>query len=112
MPYNSKPKGKLNYVKPSTAPNGSAWPTYASYVSNYPKLNINGLSSVTVDNTKNDSEVFVKLVSIKSNESHPVRVFTYQNLENSRLIMSMLGFTIFVIGILLLVAWLDQSLLH
>lgn len=74
-PYNSKPKGKPNYVKPSTAPNGSAWPVYASYMANYPKLNTNGLSSVTVDNTKNDSDVFVKLVSIKSNESHPVRVF-------------------------------------
>lgn len=74
-PYNSKPKGRPNYVKPSTAPNGSVWPAHASYVANYPKLNVNGLSSVTVDNTKNDSEVFVKLVSIKSNESHPVRVF-------------------------------------
>jgi len=74
-PYNSKPKGKPDYVKPSTAPNGSAWPSYASYVAKYQKLNSNGLSSVTVDNTQNDSEVFVKLVSIKSNESHPVRVF-------------------------------------
>lgn len=34
-----------------------------------------GLSSVTIDNTQNDSDVFVKLVSIASNESHPVRVF-------------------------------------
>lgn len=72
-PY-SKPK-KPSYVKPSTAPNGSAWPDYAGYVSNYPRLNTNGLSSVTIDNTQNDSEVFVKLVAIKSNESHPVRVF-------------------------------------
>lgn len=74
-PYNSKPQGKPNYVRPATAPNGSAWPSYASYVANYPKLNTNGLSSVTVDNTQNDSDVFVKLVSIATNESHPVRVF-------------------------------------
>ncbi len=74
-PYNSKPQGKQNYVRPATAPNGSSWPSGASYVAKYPKLNTSGLSSVTVDNTQNDSDVFVKLVSISVNESHPVRVF-------------------------------------
>lgn len=74
-PYNSKPQGKPNYVRPATAPNGASWPSGASYVANYPKLNTRGLSSVTVDNTQNDSDVFVKLVSITANESHPVRVF-------------------------------------
>lgn len=74
-PYNSKPQGKPNYVRPATAPNGASWPSVASYVAQYPKLNTNGLSSVTVDNTQNDSDVFVKLVSISVNESHPVRVF-------------------------------------
>jgi hypothetical protein len=74
-PYNSKPQSKPNYVRPATAPNGASWPSSSSYVANYPKLNTNGLSSVTVDNTQNDSDVFVKLVSITANESHPVRVF-------------------------------------
>lgn len=84
-PYNSKPKGKPNYVKPSTAPNGSVWPTYAAYVTNYPKLNTIGLSSVTVDNTQNDSEVFVKLVSIRDNKSHPVRVFYIPKFETFKI---------------------------
>jgi hypothetical protein len=74
-PYNSKPSGKPNYVRPATAPNGSAWPSQAAYVANYPRLNSNGLSSVTVDNTQNDSDVFVKLVSITSSESYPIRFF-------------------------------------
>jgi len=74
-PYNSKPQGKPSYVRPTTAPNGVSWPSAASYVANYPKLNTDGLSSVTVDNTQNDSDVFVKLVSISASESHPVRVF-------------------------------------
>lgn len=74
-PYNSKPQGKPNYVRSATAPNGASWPSSASYVANYPKLNTSGLSSVTVDNTQNDSDVFVKLVFIEANESHPVRVF-------------------------------------
>jgi hypothetical protein len=74
-PYNSKPQGKPNYVRSATAPNGASWPSYASYIANYPKLNTSGLSSVTVDNTQNDSDVFVKLVSISASESHPARVF-------------------------------------
>jgi curved DNA-binding protein CbpA len=74
-PYNNKPQGKPSYVRPATAPNGASWPSHASYVADYPKLNTSGLSSVTVDNTQNDSDVFVKLASISANESHPVRVF-------------------------------------
>lgn len=74
-PYNSKPQGKPNYVRPAVAPNGASWPSSASYIANYPKFNTSGLSSVTVDNTQNDSDVFVKLVSIAANESHPIRVF-------------------------------------
>lgn len=74
-PYNSTPLGKPNYVRPATAPNGVSWPSIASYIASYPKLNTGGLSSVTVDNKQNDSDVFVKLVSIAATESHPVRVF-------------------------------------
>ena len=46
------------------APNGQPWPTVAAYVSGYPRLNNKGRSSVIVDNSQNDSAVFVKLVSI------------------------------------------------
>lgn len=75
-PYNKSPEiQKPIYARPATAPNGSPWPTQAAYIINYPKLNATGLSTVTVDNTQNDSDVFVKLVSIKANESNPVRIF-------------------------------------
>lgn len=73
-PYNGKPQGKPVYVRPAKAPNGAFWPSSASYVAGYPRLNADGLSSVTVDNTKNNSDVFVKLVSITANESYPVRI--------------------------------------
>ena len=73
--YNPKPKSQPGYKKPILAPNGSPWPAGANYVSGYEKLETNGLSSVTVDNSQNDSDVFVKLVKINANESYPARVF-------------------------------------
>lgn len=57
------------------APNGNAWPTVAGYVRGYEKLNTKGLSSVTVDNTRNDSDVFVKLVNLNTTKAYPVRQF-------------------------------------
>lgn len=60
---------------PTTAPNGQPWPHVAGYVKGYKKLHVNGLSKVTVDNTGNDSDVFVKLVSLDGAEAYPVRVF-------------------------------------
>jgi curved DNA-binding protein CbpA len=63
------------YERPLLAPNGEAWPTGASYVRGYKKLNTKGLSSVTIDNNQNDSDVFVKLVSLEGAEAYPVRQF-------------------------------------
>ncbi len=63
------------YERPLYAPNGEAWPAVADYVQGYEKLHTNGLSSVTVDNTQNDSDVFVKLVSLEGAEAYPVRQF-------------------------------------
>jgi hypothetical protein len=63
------------YERPLYAPNGEAWPTVAGYVKGYKKLHTNGLSSVTVDNTQNDSDVFVKLVSLEGAAAYPVRQF-------------------------------------
>jgi curved DNA-binding protein CbpA len=54
-------------VRSATAPNGEMWPSTAAYVKGYKKLHADGLSSVTVDNTQNNSDVFVKLVSISEN---------------------------------------------
>lgn len=55
---------KPTYVRPATAPNDEVWPVVAGYVRGYPRLNWKGLSQVTVDNRQNDSDVFVKLVSL------------------------------------------------
>ena len=63
------------YVRPSAAPNGSVWPKGAGYVAGYDRLNTDGLSSVTIDNSSNDSDVFVKLVSLDGPEAYPVRQF-------------------------------------
>lgn len=72
---NKEPKVKLPYVRSSTAPNGEMWPSNAAYVKGYKKLHTDGLSSVTVDNTQNDSDVFVKLVTISENNTLSVRHF-------------------------------------
>lgn len=78
-PYQATPStpspAKPAYVRPSTAPNGQPWPATAAYVKGYQRLNIAGLSSVTVDNSRNDSDVFVKLVSLDGPQAHPVRSF-------------------------------------
>jgi hypothetical protein len=63
------------FVRPATAPNGSAWPEAAGYVEGYERLHANGLSTVTVDNSQNDSDVFVKLVSLNGHVASPVRQF-------------------------------------
>jgi hypothetical protein len=62
-------------VRPVAAPNGQPWPAAAGYVKGYQQLHTNGLSTVTVDNSRNDSEVFVKLVSLDSAQAYPVRQF-------------------------------------
>lgn len=81
-PYTANPTPEIEpvpalpaYERPLYAPNGEAWPTVAGYVRGYKKLHTNGLSSVTVDNTQNNSDVFVKLVSLEGAEAYPVRQF-------------------------------------
>lgn len=68
---------QADYVKPSEtgAPNGQPWPTSSGYVNGYKRLHTNGLSTVTVDNSRNDSDVFVKLVSLGGAKAYPVRQF-------------------------------------
>ena len=74
--YHSNPSQvKQKYTRPNLAPNGSPWPSQANYVAGYEKLEDAGLSSVTVDNSQNDSDVFVKLVKNSVNESYPIRAF-------------------------------------
>ncbi|MFO0699565.1 MAG: DnaJ domain-containing protein [Nitrospira sp.] len=75
-PHQVKPApARSPYVRPSTAPNGNPWPVSPGYVTGYPLLHTDGLSSVTVDNSRNDSDVFVKLVSLDGPQPYPVRQF-------------------------------------
>jgi curved DNA-binding protein CbpA len=57
----------------TTAPNGSSWPEHASYVQGYERLNTSGRSRVTIDNSQNSSNAFVKLVDISNSRPHAVR---------------------------------------
>lgn len=66
---------KPAWVRPATAPNGQPWPAAASYLKGFPRANASGLSTVTVDNRQNDSDVFVKLVSLDGPVARPVRFF-------------------------------------
>jgi curved DNA-binding protein CbpA len=70
----TSPKKTFN-EKTLFAPNGEPWPLVASYIQGYEKLNTNGLSSITVDNSQNDSNVFVKIVFLSNVETYPVRQF-------------------------------------
>lgn len=75
-PYQANPAPvRSAYVRPSTAPNGNPWPVSSGYVKDYQRLHSDGLSTVTVDNSQNDSDVFVKLVSLDSPQAYPVRQF-------------------------------------
>lgn len=66
---------KTPYIRPATAPNGSPWPTAAGYIRNSKVRNAKGLSSITVDNTQSDSDVFVKLVAIHGADAKTARMF-------------------------------------
>lgn len=75
-PYQANPAPvRAEYVKPRTAPNGQPWPSSAGYVEGFKRLHADGLSTVTVDNSRNESDVFVKLVSLDSEQAYPVRQF-------------------------------------
>lgn len=71
----SSPEEPESYSRPAKAPNGQPWPNTSDYIKGYDQLNSIGLSTVTVDNSKNDSDVFVKLVSLNGDKSYPVRLF-------------------------------------
>ncbi|MDE2063489.1 MAG: J domain-containing protein [Bradyrhizobium sp.] len=66
---------RRTYVRPATAPNGNPWPMVAGYLPGFPRLNADGNSTIAVDNGQNDSDVFVKLVSLSSANAYPVRQF-------------------------------------
>lgn len=77
-PYQSNPPGATRpkvWARPATAPNGQPWPTHAAYVRGYEQLHADGLSSVTIDNSRNDSDVFAKMINLDAESAYPVRTF-------------------------------------
>ena len=66
-------KEQVIFVRPSKAPNGSPWPASAGYVAGYPIARADGLSKLTIDNTSNSSDVFVKLVALDAERTMPIR---------------------------------------
>lgn len=68
-------KAKPPYVRPVTAPNGEPWPMFAAYLQGFQQTHKDGHSKITVDNTRNDSDVFCKLYTMVGGEDMPVQVF-------------------------------------
>lgn len=61
------------YSRTATAPNGRAWPTWTGYVPGYPILKTGGLSTLTIDNSRNDEDVFLKVFALNGSDKTPVR---------------------------------------
>lgn len=70
-----KPKPKPKPVQRPTDDNGHPFPTKSGYLKGYPALLGGGYSSVTVDNSQNDSDVFVKLFSLNTTPPKAASVF-------------------------------------
>lgn len=66
---------KPKYVRPNLTPYGLPWPVHAAYLEGALNELTNGLSSVTVDNRKSNSDVMVKLVYLDVLTPTPVRTF-------------------------------------
>ena len=63
------------YIRPKAADNGSPFPNKSGYIKGYPIQFKQGYSTLTVNNSKNSSDVFVKLYALDSIPPQPVRVF-------------------------------------
>jgi hypothetical protein len=69
------PTSALKYIRPKTADNGSPFPKKSGYIKGYPIQFKAGYSTLTVNNSKNSSDVFVKLYALDAMPPQPVRVF-------------------------------------
>jgi len=63
------------WQRPAVAPSGVPWPSWAGYVAGYPQGSTNGYSSVTLDNARGKSDVFVKLYTLGTSRPRAVRTF-------------------------------------
>jgi hypothetical protein len=64
---------KTSYVRPTMAPNQTPFPETTSYLAGYEIKNNQGGSSLYVDNTKNENDVYLKLLSVKGHMVTTVR---------------------------------------
>lgn len=74
-PPNLPSPPKPIYIRPSVADNGSRFPHTSNYIDGYPIKLTDGYSNVIVDNSQNESDVFVKLFSLNTSSPEAVRVF-------------------------------------
>lgn len=65
----------FKYVRPKTADNGSPFPKKSGYIKGYPVQFKQGRSTLTVDNSTNNVDIFMKLYALDSVPPQPVRVF-------------------------------------
>jgi len=62
-----------NYLRPTTAPNGQAFPEATGYITGYEQKNANGNSTLLIDNTRNEHDVYLKLLVYGENKTAAVR---------------------------------------
>jgi hypothetical protein len=67
------PANMPTYVRPSRAPSGEAWPTESGYIPGFKVLFNDGQSTVTLDNSANSSDVYLKLYAYRDARSFTVR---------------------------------------
>ena len=66
---------KSIYVRPSKAPNGQPFPNRPAYIKGYPVVNMKGLSTITIENTQNNFDIFGKLIYLGNGQPQAVRHF-------------------------------------
>lgn len=67
------PEQTSNYIRPATAPNGLPWPELSGYIEGYKKRFRGGLSTLTIDNTGTNTDVFLKLFTLDVQKPFAVR---------------------------------------
>ena len=56
------------YPRPPAAPNGEPWPVDSGPISGYAQLAVDGLSTITIDNTGNSEAIYLKLVQMPNDQ--------------------------------------------
>jgi hypothetical protein len=64
---------KSVFQRPTLAPDGTPWPVQAANIPGYPTAFNDGKSVITLDNSRNTEDVFVKLVSLDGSTPTSVR---------------------------------------